>query len=144
MNFHFKIPDECLPIGNDGDHTITGYRLGKSSFKDMQLNFLPQLFDSASNHRLDVTDNPCDNCGTSLFSSIDLARIVGRKMKNKDIIIEIKLDPALHGPIVDETDPGGTPFSHFTWYQINGVNLTDLVTNTFSKIPASGHESCKL
>lgn len=133
MDFHFTIPDQCLPIDNDEDNTITGYRLGKTSLKDMQLNFCPQLFDPASNHRPEIIDNPCDNCGTSLFSSIDLARTVGEKMKNKDIIIEIKIDPALHGPIVDESDPGFAPFSHFTWYQFKGVNPAKLVTKVHPK-----------
>lgn len=135
MHFHFKIPIECLPIDNEEDNTITGYRFGKSSFEDMQLNFFPQLFDPASNHRSDIIDNPCDNCGTSLFNSIDLARNVGKIMKNKDIIIEIKINPAEHGPIVDESAPGDYPFTHFTWYQFDGVNPADLITKIIQKNP---------
>lgn len=127
-NYHYPIPEECLPDGTD-EEEITGFRLGKSTAATMQDNFVPQYFDPVSSKRPDVRRNPCKYCGASMFTTKEEA-LEARKicrMKNHDLLIKVRVVCASHGPVKYEPDNERAAAGHFSWYQLAGVRVDSVV-----------------
>lgn len=124
--YYYPIPEECLPKGTD-EKEIRGYRLGKSTASAMQENFVPQLFNPASNHDEKVYLHPCENCGASMFTDRALAIEMRNRMRNKDLIIEVRVRCEEHGPIKYVQDNPKTTSRHFDWYQLRDVDVESIV-----------------
>lgn len=127
MEYFYQIPEKCIPLIKCDIKESYCYRLSKVE-NPCQESFIPQLFDPKLSQKTKYKDNPCECCGVSVFSDLDLLKEYRESIPSLGkYILEGKIISTIHGPLSfiynenNDIDEG-----HLNWYQYKEIDPTTI------------------